>query len=146
PSRDLALIKIDRIPKDIQAMPVAKIWVTPGQTVYSIGNSQAAGGASGSLWGYFDGKVRQVGHKTLPIRGHNMAFDISARMVETTSPSNPGDSGGPLINEHGELVGVTESFLAMQRQVSLFVDGSEATLFIEGYFKKLGQPWARATT
>src|SRR5438132_1582734 len=80
-SRDLALIKIDFIPKDIQALAVAKVWVTPGQTVYSIGNSQAGGGGSGSLWGYFDGKVRQVGHKTLPIRGHDMAFEISARMT-----------------------------------------------------------------
>jgi HEAT repeat protein len=145
-SRDLALIKIDFIPKDIQALAVAKVWVTPGQTVYSIGNSQAGGGESGSLWGYFDGKVRQVGHKTLPIRGHDMAFDISARMIETTSPSNPGDSGGPLLNERSELVGVTESYLAGARNVSLFVDGSEVTQFIEGYFKKLGQPWARASS
>jgi lysine biosynthesis protein LysW len=144
-SKDLALIKIDFVPKDIQALPVAKVWVTQGQTVYSIGNSQAAGGASGSLWGYFDGKVRNVGHKSLPIRGHDMAFDISARMIETTSPSNPGDSGGPLINDRGELVGVTESYLAGARNVSLFVDGSEAVQFIENYFKKNGQQWARAT-
>jgi len=148
PSKDLALIRIDFIPKDIQALAVAKVWATPGQTVYSIGNAGAAAGAggSGSLWGYFDGKVRQVGHKNLPIRGPSMAFDISARMVETTSPSNPGDSGGPLVNEQGELVGVTQSYWAGGRNVSLFVDGSEATQFIEGYFRKHGQEWARAHT
>jgi serine/threonine protein kinase/HEAT repeat protein len=144
-ARDLALIKIDFIPKDIQAIAVAKVWVTPGETVYSIGNSQAAAGGGGSLWGYFDGKVRQVGHKTLPIRGRDMAFDINARMIETTSPSNPGDSGGPLLNERGELVGVTESFLAGARNVSLFVDGREAVQFIESHFKNQGQQWDRAT-
>jgi serine/threonine protein kinase/HEAT repeat protein len=145
PTRDLALIKINFIPKNIQSIAVAKVWVTPGETVYSIGNSQAAAGGGGSLWGYFDGKVRQVGHKTLPIRGRDMAFDINARMIETTSPSNPGDSGGPLLNERGELVGVTESYLAGARNVSLFVDGREAVQFIENHFKNQGQQWDRAT-
>ncbi len=143
-SKDLALIKIDFLPKDIHAMAVAKQGVIPGQKVYSIGN---AGFVGGSLWGYFSGEVRQVVHKTIRTGGPGMpAFEITARMVEATSPSNPGDSGGPLVNERGELVGVTQGGLSGRQNMSQFVDGSEATQFIEGYFKKQGQQWARASS
>jgi HEAT repeat protein len=145
-SKDLALIRIDFIPRtgDIHALAVAKQGVSPGQRVYSIGN---AGVVGGSLWGYFSGEVRQVVHKTIMTGGPGMPpFEITARMVEATSPSNPGDSGGPLVNERGELVGVTQGGLAGRQAMSQFVDGSEATQFIEAYFKKHGQQWARGTS
>lgn len=142
-SKDLALVQIDFIPKEIQAMAVAKGPVAPGQAVYSIGN---AGLVGGSLWGYFDGRVRQVVHKTFMTAGPGMpAFQVTAQMVEATNPSNPGDSGGPLINEYGELVGVTQGGLQGRQQMNHFIAASEATRFIEEYFKKLGQQWARAT-
>jgi HEAT repeat protein len=144
PSKDLALIRIDFVPKNIHALPVAKLGVMPGQKVYSIGN---AGVVGGSLWGYFSGEVRQVVHKTFMTGGGGIPpFEVNARMVEATSPSNPGDSGGPLVNERGELIGVTQGGLASRQNMNHFIDGSEATQFIEGYFKKHGQQWVRATT
>jgi HEAT repeat protein/S1-C subfamily serine protease len=142
-SKDLALVQIDFVPKEIQAMPVARGTVSPGQKVYSIGNAGAVGG---SLWGYFSGEVRQVVNKTFMTGGPGMPpFQMNARMVEATNPSNPGDSGGPLINEHGELVGVTQGYMQGRQQMSHFIAASEATQFIENHFKKLGQQWARAT-
>src|SRR6266851_7374451 len=141
-SKDLALLQLDFIPKEIQAMPVARGSVAPGQIVYSIGN---AGLVGGSLWGYFDGKVRQVVHKTFTTGGPGIPpFQVTAQMVEATNPSNPGDSGGPLINEFGELVGVTQGGLRERQQMNHFIAASEASRFVEEHFKKLGQQWVRA--
>jgi HEAT repeat protein/S1-C subfamily serine protease len=142
-SKDLALVQIDFIPKETLAMAVARGPVAPGQSVYSIGNAGATGG---SLWGYFDGKVRQVVQKTFLTGGPGMPpFQVTAQMVEATNPSNPGDSGGPLINEYGELVGVTQGGRQDRQQMNHFIAASEATRFIEEYFQKLGQQWFRAT-
>lgn len=142
-SKDLAIVQIDYIPKEIQAMAVARGPVAPGQSVYSIGN---AGLIGGSLWGYFDGKVRQVVHKSFLTAGPGMPpFEVTAQMVEATNPSNPGDSGGPLINEYCELVAVTQGGMQNRQQMNHFIAASEATRFVEEYFKKLGQQWVRAT-
>ena len=46
-------------------------------------------------------------------------------MVETDSPTNPGDSGGPLLNAKGELVGVTQGGALNAQLVSTFIDVSE---------------------
>jgi HEAT repeat protein/S1-C subfamily serine protease len=142
-SKDLAMVQIDFIPKEVEAMAVARGAVSPGQKVYSIGNTGFSGG---SLWGYFSGEVRQVVNKTFLTGGGGIPpFQVSARMVEATNPSNPGDSGGPLINERGELVGVTQGGQQGRQQMNHFIAATEATQFIEGYFKRLGQQWARAT-
>src|SRR5262249_44416602 len=48
--------------------------------------------------------------------------------IETSSGTNKGDSGGPLLNDKCELVGVTQGFVVGgddARPVSLFIDVSE---------------------
>jgi hypothetical protein len=53
--------------------------------------------------------ARSVYHKRWQSSGGEGAYVMScdAQVVETQSPSNPGDSGGPLANGQGEMVGVT---------------------------------------
>jgi tetratricopeptide (TPR) repeat protein len=97
---DLALLRLREQPPDhVTALKLAEEEPRPAEHLHSIGNPSA----SGALWVYSDGTVRQVYLKewryaTGPLR--------SARVVETQSPINPGDSGGPIVNDAGELVAI----------------------------------------
>ena len=121
-SADLALIRIDSVPDGVKAIPLAPTSPTPGDGVHSIGNA----GDSGALWGYVKGTVRQVYHKEWNAKlvpGRVVRF--KAKVVETDSATNHGDSGGPLLNDKGELVGVTEGGAVNANLISTFVDVSE---------------------
>ena len=53
-------------------------------------------------------------------------MQFESMVVETTSPLNPGDSGGPVVNDRGELVAVTEGgSSAAMNTISILIDVSE---------------------
>jgi hypothetical protein len=118
---DLAIIQLESLPKEKKAVPLAASSAEPGQSVHSIGNA----GKSGALWGYVPGKVRQVYHKEWKADLGGRVLTFKAKVVETDSATNPGDSGGPLLNDKGELVGVTEGGAVNASLLSTFVDVSE---------------------
>ncbi|HET6575489.1 MAG TPA: trypsin-like peptidase domain-containing protein [Fimbriiglobus sp.] len=119
---DLAVIQLDRVPRGVKAIPIAATSPGPGETVHAIGNT----GKSGALWGYVQGTVRQVYRKKWKARlDPNRVLTFEAKVIETDSPTNPGDSGGPLLNDKGELVGVTQGGATDAQLVSTFVDVSE---------------------
>lgn len=118
---DLAVIRLDRVPGDVPEVRLAKGSPGPGDPVHSIGNA----GASGALWGYVRGTVRNIYPKQWKAKVGNKVLSFNAKVIETDSPTNPGDSGGPLLNDAGELVGVTQGGLLSAQGVSYFVDLSE---------------------
>ncbi|MBL8891987.1 MAG: trypsin-like peptidase domain-containing protein [Planctomycetaceae bacterium] len=115
--RDLALVELERLPADIPAIPFGKS-AKPGQLLHSIGNPSA----SDALWVYTNGYVRANYFKS--VNGCRM------QVVETSSPINPGDSGGPILNSEGQLVGISQSFHKEGRLVSNGVDISEVIWFV----------------
>ncbi|MCS6865943.1 MAG: trypsin-like peptidase domain-containing protein [Gemmataceae bacterium] len=124
---DLALIRLERLPAGVAALPLARESPQPGQTVHSIGNP----GKSGALWVYTPGKVRQVYSKKWKARlDERTTISFQAQVIETDSPTNPGDSGGPLVNDRGELVGVTQGGALDAQAISIFVDLSEVQRFL----------------
>ena len=118
PKRDLAILQVERLPKDVVAIKLAAKNASPGQRVHSIGNP----GASDALWIYTSGTVRQVYTKNIKMR---TGFTVSAKVVEPQSPINPGDSGGPVGNNAGELVAISRSFRTGTRLVSSCIAVSE---------------------
>jgi HEAT repeat protein/S1-C subfamily serine protease len=146
-THDLALIQLDRIPDGIEALPFAKSAPSPGDNVHSVGNP----GASDSLWVYTNGTVRSVGRKQWQVAdGGDLILTLDSKVVETNSPINPGDDGGPCVNDSGELIGVTQSMQmgAMVHASSLFIDRSEAEELIGKAFATCpqlqGKRWVRA--
>ena len=120
--RDLALVQVKKLPQGTMAVSMAKEGVGPGDTVHSIGNP----GASDALWAYTPGAVKAVYKKAWTVKDRNEMHNFEAQVVETTSPVNPGDSGGPLLNSQGELVAVTQGgVVAAQGTISYFIDISE---------------------
>jgi tetratricopeptide (TPR) repeat protein len=98
--RDLSVIRLrERLPDGVAVVPLADHEPRPGERVHSIGNPSA----SDALWVYSSGTVRQVYRKEWRYAGGPVR---EARVVETQSATNPGDSGGPVVNDAGELVAV----------------------------------------
>ncbi|MGI9515976.1 MAG: S1 family peptidase [Pirellulaceae bacterium] len=123
-ARDIAILKLDRIPEDIVAIEIGEP-TRPGQNVHSIGNP----GASDAMWIYTYGKVRQNYYrKTRYDFGYTQM-----QMLETDSPINPGDSGGPMVDDQGRLVGISQGLSNDSRLYSYGVDISEITWYLKKY-------------
>jgi S1-C subfamily serine protease len=120
--RDVAVVQLSELPPDAQAVPLAPQSAAPGQTVHLIGNPAT----EPALWVYSYGKVRQVCHKVYPCTtpdGYKVTLNCQA--VLTTIPVNPGDSGGPVVNDRGELIGLAQSFVSTSNDMSVLIDVSE---------------------
>ena len=130
PRRDLALLQLDRLPAGVPAMKLAAKNAQPGQNVHSVGNP----GASHALWNYRSGTVRQVYLKTMRMR---TGFTVVAKVVETQSPINPGDSGGPVVNDSGELVAVSQGYRSGSRLLSVSIAVSELKELLQGRNKTM---------
>lgn len=127
--RDLALVELDRLPEGATAVPMASESAGPGENVESIGNP----GTSDALWVYTSGTVRSVYQKTF----RTGAGEHDFKVVETQAPINSGDSGGPVLNNKGELVAIAQAIAPNARLVSYSVDIAEVKTF-------LASPWKPA--
>lgn len=132
--RDLALIELDRLPKDVVEINLAQDSIGPGEEVQSIGNS----GSTEALWVYTSGTVRSVYQKQFRTGAGEHDFLV----VETQSPINPGDSGGPVVNSKGELIAICQSLSPKARLVTYCVDISEVKAFLEDDWKPAPLPVA----
>ncbi len=123
--RDLAVIRLnEKPPAGTTAFKLAANEPRPAERLHSIGNPSA----SGALWVYSAGRVRQVYRKnfryaTGPLR--------TCGVIETQSPINPGDSGGPVVNDAGELVAVVSGRHRDAVLVSWCISAEEVKAYME---------------
>ncbi len=122
PLRDLALIVAKQIPEDVPQIKFATQPAQPGDRIHSVGNP----GLSGALWVYTSGAARAVYQKQF--RTELGAHDF--RVIETQSPINRGDSGGPVVNDQAELIGLSQSMDLKARLISFCVELSEIKAFL----------------
>jgi S1-C subfamily serine protease len=92
---DLALVKIDAPDLVPATLAETSTGLTVGQRVYAIGNPF---GLSGTMTRGIISAIRSV-------RGpENNPIDNA---IQTDASVNPGNSGGPLLNSRGEVIGIT---------------------------------------
>jgi hypothetical protein len=131
---DLAVIKLNdvsKIPKGTESVRFAAESPFAGNKIYSIGNP----GASEALWIYTPGDVRQVYKKKWESGSRGKVVgEHEARIIEATSLTSGGDSGGPCFNDKGEQVGVCQGGLnaIIAQGFSYFIDVSEVRTFLKG--------------
>jgi serine protease Do len=119
---DLALLKLTTLPEGVKKLPYLKLAdnpPTPGLPCVAIGHPK-----SGMLWTVRSGEVAGLGiwpkdmistmMNYLSVSGQSkegmvqsLAEAPKRKVVISSCGINPGDSGGPLLNENGELVAVT---------------------------------------
>jgi len=115
-ARDVALIKTD--PRGRQPLALRTEPMSPGQTVYAIG---------APLEARFQNTVR---------RGVVSAYRTidGFRFLQSDVAINPGDSGGPLLDDKGQVVGMTKSTYRVQETptgINFFVPTRDALDFLQ---------------
>jgi hypothetical protein len=123
--RDLALLELSALPAGAAALPLAAASPLPGSRLHLVGN----GIAVGALFGYEDGTVRAVSHQRIEYPSGQV---VDALLVSHDLPTNPGDSGSPIVNDKGELVAVNHSTRTEARMVANGTDVSEIKAFLSG--------------
>lgn len=132
--RDLALVELEKLPESAKAIELAEDSTSPGTSIDSIGNP----GASDALWVYTSGKVRSVYTK----RFRTGAGEHEFKVVETQSPLNSGDSGGPVVGSDGKLIGVVQAISKKGSLISYCVDITEVREFLASDWKPAPLPIA----
>ena len=95
---DLAIVRAENLPDDVESLTVATRNPAPGQPVAALGNPM---GLDGSIT---RGIVSGANRSTPTENG----FAIPDT-VQTDAAINPGNSGGPLVTTEGEVVGVNRA-------------------------------------
>jgi hypothetical protein len=111
PAKDLALLHI-RVPdNEAQALTLAENLPAKGERVFAFG---APMGLSGSVSEGIVAAIRaglDIRETLLKLAQRDiykdtLGYDLDAQWIQTTAPISPGNSGGPLVNSRGEVVGV----------------------------------------
>jgi S1-C subfamily serine protease len=125
PARDLALLELDSLPDDVTELKLGAARPLPGEQVHSVGNRRDLD----QLWGHTSGHICQTFRTDEGYFWHGRQLARGARMVLTSSPILEGDSGGPVVNGRGEVVGVASAVRWQARLASLCIDAEEVRAF-----------------
>jgi S1-C subfamily serine protease len=118
PGTDLAVIRID----DSATLPAAQLGnsksIRPGQVAIAIGNPL------GFECTVTAGVISAMGRSLRGISGR-MIDDV----IQTDAALNPGNSGGPLVNSRGEVIGINTAMIPGAQGIC-FAVASNTALFV----------------
>lgn len=115
PQLDVALLQIEAERGVLSPLPLADSdQLMSGQHVIAIGNAMGMHNTVTS------GIVSAVG-RTI---GSNGPLELQEAMIQTDAAVNPGNSGGPLLNSAGEVVGMNDAALSAAQNMSFAVPSS----------------------
>jgi S1-C subfamily serine protease len=119
PGKDMALIMIEPGDKQLTALPLAKSLPSQGEPVVAFG---APLGLSDTVTDGIVSAVREGADlRDMLKRGDrddykdSLGYDLDIHWIQTSAPISPGNSGGPLVNSRGEVVGIN-SFVSQMGQ------------------------------
>ena len=116
---DLAVLKIDA--DGLPAAKMASVEPNVGDWVMAMGNALALKGGPTVTLGIVSGLDRSI----QTARGE--FYDL----IQTDAAVNVGNSGGPLVNMGGEVVGVNQATLRQAEGISFAINSSVATPIID---------------
>ena len=109
PGKDLALLKVN-VPKErkLKALKLAKKLPVQGEKVLTFGASK---GLLDTVAAGMVSAIRTTGDVNAILQRffgdkHGLGYDSDANWVQHDAPMSPGNSGGPLVNAKGEVVGL----------------------------------------
>lgn len=106
--RDLALLKI-KTKARLTPIPLCPKLPSKGEKVATFGAPRGFAGSvsDGVVSGIRKGaEIRDILLKTIGVDLYSLrGLDLQATWIQTTTPISPGNSGGPLVNMKGEVVG-----------------------------------------
>lgn len=97
---------------------ISELDIKQGDRVHAYENSQTW------FFSYFPGRVSQFRLM------HMLKTKKRIKIIQTTTAGAPGGSGGPLINEEGELIGILSRVLLGVQNVSFYVHRNVILQFV----------------
>ncbi|MBU2539617.1 trypsin-like peptidase domain-containing protein [Patescibacteria group bacterium] len=130
PVQDLAIIKIN-IGKDTKPFPIVKLGDSDnlqiGQTVIAIGNALGEFRNTVSV-----GVISGLGRTINASSGANSNFSETLEdIIQTDAAINLGNSGGPLLNLKGEVIGINTAIAESAQNISFTIPINKAKRDIE---------------
>lgn len=103
PQADLAVLSVDSMPNGVKSLSlVSSSTLSVGDPVVAVGSPY---GLSGTLT---SGIISALGRTITISEDSSSSGSITiADVIQTSTPINSGNSGGPLINYKGEVIGIT---------------------------------------
>ena len=121
-SKDLALLKLKKSIRGLKPIPMGQAYnVRVAQDVFAIGHPGFY------LWYYTNGTVNRVSQYTWR---YEKDFTVTANAVFTQTPINTGNSGGPLLDEKGRMIGVNSATDPGMQNVNIAVRIDDVENFI----------------
>ena len=113
PGKDIALVQIQAGAKQLQSLPLAEAPPNRGERVYAFGaplglQRSVSDGIIASLRSGEEVRdnFRQSVRGNVNVYRDLLGYEVDAQWVQTTSPISPGNSGGPLVNVHGQVIAI----------------------------------------
>ena len=107
PTADLCVMQTDSEPKDIEILQISPVAPRIGEKVYNF--ASPLGFSSLRMSPIFEGFYS----------GLTISHLTKTPTAIYTIPIKPGSSGSPIVNEHGELIGVVSSGLSKMENVAM---------------------------
>ncbi|MEU8797669.1 trypsin-like peptidase domain-containing protein [Spirillospora sp. NPDC048819] len=121
---DIAVIRLKGASRLKAAAFASASGVNVGDTVSAVGNAGGKGGTPRVV----TGKVTALEQSVTARDDSNGTTERLTGLIETNAPIKPGDSGGPLLNTAGKVIGINTAASA-----GLSVDGDEEKKNHRGY-------------
>lgn len=122
-SQDLALLKLINPPSNLNVLNLSRIVPKVGEQVHAIGHPE------GEMWSYSLGYISQ--HRD----DYEWSYDDSGKsftadVYQMQTPINEGNSGGPLLNKFGNIVGINSFGLETKQGLNYAVSVKEIIKFL----------------
>ena len=123
PQKDLALLKLKTIPKNVSVIKISKVVQEVGERVHAIGHPR------GEMWSYAMGYISAF-REGYTWKDPENEQEFSGDVYQMQTPINPGNSGGPLLNEHGNLIGINTFIDTNSQNITYAVTVKEIVSFL----------------
>jgi S1-C subfamily serine protease/Tfp pilus assembly protein PilF len=127
PRRDLALIETEAMPESSRSLSLALQSAQPGQNVTLIGQRSDLSELGSAALGTIRQRYRSV--SGYPWRADRLARHTDLLLADL--PIHEGDSGAPLLNERGEVVGMAAAIMYPAQRSTAAIDVVEIRRFLE---------------
>lgn len=124
PSTDIAVLRIDA--SSVEPLPLGDSDdLRVGQQVFAVGNPY--------------GLEESVSRGILSAKGRQMASDSAVEFLQHDAAVNQGNSGGPLLNVRGEIIGINSQIFSRTggwQGISFAIPSNTARRILEGIVKR----------
>lgn len=116
PEKDIALLKIGRAPQRLFPVTLAGTLPRKGESVLAFG------APLGLSFSASDGIVSSVRSDTELLE---VGAKVKGTWIQTTTPISPGNSGGPLVNLNGEVLGANTMSLVEGQNLNFAISATD---------------------